>query len=68
MAWTQAELDSLESALAQGARVVKYEDREVTYRNLEDMRSLRREMARELGLDQTDGRRFHRFQPSKGLE
>ncbi len=53
---------------AQGARVVKYEDREVTYRSLDDMRSLRREIERELGLDTTAGRHFHRFQPTKGLE
>ena len=50
MAYTQAQLDSLEAAIAEGARTVKYEDREVTYRSLKDMESLRRRMRLELGL------------------
>lgn len=67
MAYTQAQLDELERALAQGARVVKYEDKETTYRTIEDMRDLRREMRRELGLDIQDGRVFHQAETKRGL-
>jgi hypothetical protein len=38
MAWTQAEIDALKSAIAQGVLSVKYADREVTYRSLREMR------------------------------
>lgn len=68
MAYTQAQLDELTRAIAQGARVVKYEDKEITYRNLEEMRSLRREMTRELGIDNSDGRIFHNVETRRGLE
>lgn len=67
MAYTQSQLDELERALAQGARVVKYEDKETTYRTLEEMRSLRREMRRELGIDPSDGRIFHNIETNRGL-
>ena len=50
MAYTQAQLDALTKSLAMGAMKVKYEDREVTYMSLEQMRSLKREMEAELGL------------------
>lgn len=50
MAWTQTDLDALETAIATGAMKVRYADgREVTYRSLADMRSLRQEMRRVLG-------------------
>ena len=68
MAFTQAQLDELERAISQGARVVKYEDKEITYRSLEDMRSLVREIRRELGIDSADGRRFHQMETKRGLE
>jgi len=42
--WTAQDLVDIEKAIAQGALIVKYEDRTVTYRSLEDMRSIRREI------------------------
>lgn len=48
--FTQAQYAALTAAIAEGARVVKYEDREVTYRSLEDMIKLSLLMAKALGL------------------
>ncbi len=71
MAYTQTQLDALEEAIALGALEVEYDDpggrKRVRYRSIEQMRSLRREMRRELGIDNTDGRRFHRMESHKGL-
>jgi len=50
MAWTQEELQKLEAAIAQGARVVKYADKEVEYRSLKEMLQIRDEIKKELGL------------------
>lgn len=38
MAWTQTDVDKLKAAIAQGATKVKFADREVTYRSLDEMR------------------------------
>lgn len=38
MAWTQTDIDKLKAAIAQGATKVKFADREVTYRSLDEMR------------------------------
>lgn len=51
--FTQAELDALNRAIAQGARRVKYQDREVTYNTFEDMMRLRTLMCQELGVSST---------------
>lgn len=67
MAFTQQQLDTLDAAIAQGALVVKYGDKEVTYRSLTDMIRLRNMMAESLGvLAPTAGRKFAQF--SKGLK
>lgn len=50
MAYTQAQLDSLERAIAEGALVVKYEDRTITYRELGAMTRLAAEIRKQLGL------------------
>lgn len=50
MAYTASQLAALEEAIASGANTVQYQDRRVTYRTLEEMRSLRDEMAVELGV------------------
>lgn len=43
--WTSADLASLDAAIATGAMKVRFADgREVTYRSLSDMRSIRREI------------------------
>lgn len=50
MAWTQAQHDALEAAIAEGVMKVKYEDKEVTYRSLSDMMKLLNSMKKSLGL------------------
>lgn len=37
MAWTQKDIDALENAIKQGAMRVKFADREITYRSLDEM-------------------------------
>ena len=50
MAWTQADLDALNRAIATGAREVEFADgRKVAYRSLADMRSIRDEIAVAVG-------------------
>ena len=41
MAWTQTDLDALETALKAGVRRVSYGDRSVEYHSLEEMLKLR---------------------------
>jgi hypothetical protein len=64
MAWTQTQLDALEEAISQGALVVKYQDRMVTYRSLNEMLKLRELIRNELGLTETTVRLFAKH--SKG--
>lgn len=69
MAYTVEQLTILETAIAQGATRVKYADKEVEYRSLNEMLQLRTEMRDELGLNGPDPnkgrRRYGVF--SKGL-
>ncbi len=48
MAYTIDQYNVLSAAIAQGATSVKYADKEVTYRSLEDMYRIRRDMEAEL--------------------
>lgn len=41
MAWVQADLDALETAIKVGARRVEFKDRAVTYHSLDEMLRLR---------------------------
>lgn len=50
MAWTQADLTALDDAIKGGEQRVKYRDREVTYRTLDEMLRLREAMRREIGV------------------
>jgi hypothetical protein len=50
MAWTQENLEALESAIAQGANSVTYGNKTVHYRSLSEMMQLRNLMRQELGL------------------
>ena len=50
MAFTQAQIDALEKAIAEGTTRVKYQDREVTYRYLEEMMQILNMMKKSLGL------------------
>jgi hypothetical protein len=40
MAWTTADRDALKKAIAQGAQRVRFADRDVEYRSLEEMRQV----------------------------
>jgi len=66
MGWTQTQLDALEDAISKGVRTVKYEDKEVEYRSLEDMLKLRDLMRRALGLTGKPSRIYPTT--DKGLE
>jgi len=44
MAWTQADLDALETAIKAGVRRVSYTDRTVEYHSLDEMLRLRAAM------------------------
>lgn len=68
MAYTTLEYETLVKAIAQGALIVKYGDKEITYRSLNEMQRIKKEMEAELGLNATKkpSRRF--AQHSKGLE
>lgn len=50
MAWTQNDLIALEQAIATGARKVKYSDKEVEYRSLDEMYQILNDMKQELGV------------------
>lgn len=66
MAFSQANLDAIEAAIASGALTVKFGDREVQYRSMADMMQARDVIRRALGLtNRNGGRTFARF--SKGI-
>lgn len=50
MAFTQADLDAINDAIAKGVTKVKYQDKEITYRTLAEMYSIRDDIAAGLGL------------------
>lgn len=71
--FTQDQLNSLEAAIADGALKVKYSDKEVEYRSLEEMFKIRDTMRNALGLNKSckskglfGGRRL-KMEHSKGL-
>ena len=48
--FTEENLKSLELAIAEGAKRVKYSDKEIEYRSLDEMLKIRDLMRKELGL------------------
>ncbi|VVO20035.1 hypothetical protein PS712_04158 [Pseudomonas fluorescens] len=66
MAFTQEQYEALKAAVAEGALSVRYADKSVTYRSLDEMLRLLKLMATELGLNANNdgGRRYASF--SKG--
>lgn len=48
MAATQADLDALEDAINSGALMVRFADRQVTYRSLDDMNRIAAKMRAEI--------------------
>lgn len=67
MAFTLEQLTALDAAIAQGTLIVKYSDKEVTYRSLEEMMQIRALMQQDLGIIKKDnpGRRYADY--SSGL-
>ena len=74
--FTLEPLNSLESAIADGALKVKYSDKEVEYRSLEEMLKIRDIMRNDLGLNKAccskskglfGGKRLY-MEHSKGLK
>jgi len=57
MAFTQAQYDALEAAIAEGVYEVQYEDRRVRYRSQDAMLRLLGIMARALGIEPTGPKR-----------
>lgn len=58
MAFTLTHLEALELAISQGTTRVKYENKEVEYRSLEEMLKLRDVMRAELGLVKKSARLY----------
>ena len=68
MAWTQAQLDALDAALASGVLTVEYAGKRTTYRNFAEMRDLRAMIAGAIGREAgTPRMRSVRFVGEKGL-
>lgn len=65
MAFTQTQLDVLDAAIAEGVLTVKYQDRQVTFRSLDEMVRTRKMMADSLKTTATSTRENPMF--SKGL-
>lgn len=68
VAYTQTQIDTLKAAIAEGALKVRFGDREVTYRSLDEMRQTLRMMQDEVGAaaGRTPRRRI-RFMTGKGF-
>ena len=67
MAYTIEQYSALQAAIAEGALSVRYADKSVTYRSLDEMIRILKLMANDLGLSANNdgGRRFTSF--SKGF-
>lgn len=64
MAWTQSQLDALETAIVQGVTSVTYDGERVEYRSIAEMLQLRGVMRSALGLNGSMGaRRYAIFDP-----
>lgn len=58
MAWTEDDLTRVKETIASGALTVRYADRTVTYRSLEELRSIEREIRAEIQGATPQRRRF----------
>lgn len=65
MAYTQADLDAIEKAIANGVTRLKLDGKEVNYRSLDDMKEIRAEIKKYLG--KAKRRPPYVMQTSKGL-
>ncbi|MDZ4678406.1 MAG: hypothetical protein SGI74_12955 [Oligoflexia bacterium] len=68
MSYTSDQLTALELAISQGALRVKYADKEVIYRSLDEMLRIRDLMRKDLGVIKSgEGNRFY-MTTSKGTD
>ena len=65
MAWTQADIDKLDAAIATGAKVVQFSDQRIEYQDVDDMLKARSLMAREVNAADIQTTRY--AATSKGL-
>lgn len=65
MGYTIDQYNSLLAAIAQGALIVKYADKEVQYRSLDEMNRIKKQMEASLGIKNKPTVRY--AQHSKGL-
>lgn len=66
MAYTTEQLTALEQAIAAGALTVRHSDRTITYRSLDEMRSILADMKQSLGASGANTRRIY-YSHGKGL-
>lgn len=64
--WTEEDLKILDDAIKKGVKIVKYTDKEVTYRSLDEMLKIRQLICKQLGLTSRGSTRLL-AQHSKGL-
>ena len=61
MAYTQADVDALEVAIATGAKKVKISDRETEFRDLSEMRAILKDMKESLSGRKREPYTFSRY-------
>jgi len=59
--WTQADLDAVNQAIAQGVTRVRFGEKTVEYRSLRELHAIRRLIRNDLGLDQPVRRKYGVF-------
>ena len=64
--WVQADLDAIEKAIASGVMTVRYSNKEVIYRSMDDLMKARSVIMKALGKANATQRIFTNF--SKGLD
>lgn len=68
MAWTTSDLEAIEESIKNGTSRVRYADREVTYRDLDELLKLRTLIQAELGVVTHSGISHHYPAFSKGIQ
>lgn len=58
MAFTETQLEAIEKAIAEGTLRVKYENKEVEYRSLDEMLKVRDLIRKDLGIVSAKGQRI----------
>jgi len=65
MSWTTKQLEAIEKAIAEGTLTVRYDNKEVRYRSLDEMIRIRDMIRQELGMSEKSTRLKANF--SKGF-